>query len=137
MSQKTNNVFLQVQETNGTHRISCGNWSLESMNKMTDMVRDANLTKDSCLVGISAQITRTTYNSKVRVIPLFGDTKCILPRERKELIIDINPDCVDKPCGCPSRIDCINCIANGKCTDEFVREIIGEKLFADKYTNKK
>lgn len=136
MQTQTNNVFLQITETNGTHKIPCGNWSLENMNNMADTVRDTKLTKDCCLVGISANINRTTRNSKVDKMPLFGDTKWVLPRETIELVIDINPDCVDKPCGCTSRVDCANCIASGQCTDEFVINLIGKKLFTEKYQGK-
>lgn len=33
--------------------------------------------------------------------------------------------------------DCLKNICSGKCTDEFAREIIGKKLFADKYEKQK
>ena len=36
-------------------------------------------------------------------------------------------------CKCQFSKNCINAIANGKCTDEFMINIIGKQFFSDKY----
>ena len=55
--------------------------------------------------------------------------------ERSEGNLNI---CVKMKTGCKcSPKDCFKNIKNGKCTDDFVRKLIGEKLFADKYSKVK
>lgn len=135
MQKQNDNVFLKIKGKYGkTWWMPCGYMSFDDMHKMYEEISKDFVTQRStahCANISSAQITNTS-----KEIKSFKGTKH-KDSYKFEIMLENSRLCV--PC-CDvlrSKKDCLECIASGKCRDEFTINTIGKKLFADKYTNQK
>ena len=134
MSKQKDNVFLKIKGKYGkTLWIPCGYMPFDDMNKIYEEISKdfvAQRSNAHCACILSAQITNTS-----KEIKSFKGTK-YKDSYKFEIMLENPRLCV--PC-CEvlySKKDCLECIASGKCCDEFTINTIGKRLFADKYQEK-
>lgn len=134
MSKQNDNVFLKIKGKYGkTWRMPCGRMSFDDMHKTYEEISKDFITQRStahCACILSAQITNTS-----KEIKSFKGTKH-KDSYKFEIMLENPRLCV--PCGkvLISKKDCLECIASGKCCDEFTINSIGKRLFPTKYTEK-
>ncbi len=119
------NVFLKTSYNyHAGEAKPCVYWTVNGMNTFLEQLKNTDIPVESCILQICAKMTKEVsiaHNNQ-------RDTD-------KGLIISINP--VNRKCKIRDTKNCIKCIASGKCRDEFVIDLIGKKLFADKYNQGK
>jgi len=119
---KKSNVFLTSDQLyTYTSQRGCGNLTPDEMNDLYQSIKNSNIPSKSCASSIYAELKQTSCSA-----PKFE-------RSSSHLTITINPK---KQCGIRKDTRCADCIISGKCTDEFVINLIGKKLFANKYQGK-
>ena len=135
-SKQKNNVFLKIKGKYGkTWWHPCGYMSFDDMHTMHEEISKDFVKQRStahCANILSAQVSTTSVSIKI----LKGVTKY---KNSYTFLITLENPRLCVPC-CDvlrSKKDCLECIASGKCCDEFIINSIGKKLFADKYTNQK
>ena len=89
---------------------------------------EQNIPFGSCINHISMH-----FNNRDEVSVNNGITDQIQTKENHFTDLNICYDLVNA-CHCPTA-NCLNNIANGKCRDKFIIELIGKNFFADKYVN--
>ena len=124
-----------LQLTNPTFDIyqDCGQITATQAKKyIRELANLRTIPQESCLYDLSVQFF--SHDSQKYYLCSTPDYK---PELRKDnngwMSVKIN----NKGCRKCATEDCLKNIYSGKCTDEFACEIIGKKLFADKYTNEK
>ena len=122
MKKSESNVFL-TSDLLYSHLRGCGRLTFNEMNDLYQLIRDTGIPSESCAASISAELRQTICN--IQIFKKKSDSS--------RLTIRIQPK---KQCGIRKDTRCADCIISGKCTDEFVREIIGKRLFAEKYQGK-
>lgn len=123
MSKHKSNIVLQTRDKLITHSINCGMFFLEDMQNMISKIHNTPISK-SCLTDITYSLHETVFT--------FGTTA----NTNQNLTIEIGTCHVNAPCGVRTNNGCLKCIKNGKCQDKLVIDLIGKKLFADKYQGK-
>ena len=114
---KKSNVFLTTY--NRKHK-PCGYWSVDEMNRFLEQIKNTTIPSESCVLFIYAKIEQTVQlgafqhkntddNLNISICPMAQKCKVIYMEN------------------CPQQI------AAGKCRDDFVINLIGKTLFADKY----
>lgn len=119
---KKSNVFLTTDQLyTYTSQRGCGHLTQDEMNNLYQSIKDSNIPSDSCVSSIYAELKHTSCSALK------------FERSSSRLTITINPK---KHCGIRKDTRCADCIISGKCRDEFVINLIGKKLFAEKYQGK-
>ena len=93
------------------------------MIEFLEKIQNTDIPHESCIMSLSASITRT------------ATTAYEYKSHSEELNIYMHP--FQKKCAIRDKKNCPRCIASGKCRDKFVIDLIGKKLFADKYEKQK
>ena len=121
MSKKKSNIFLSsAYNLYGLSSCKhCGFMKPDDLHKLLENLKNAEIPASSCIHELSTH---------------FEQTDSIDKREKtttERLIISVWP--VAKTCKIDDYRQCTTYIKKGKCTDKFVIDHIGKKLFADKY----
>ena len=113
--------------------LPCATMSLKQIKKyLQDLDTAGQIPVGSCIYRMSAAFNYT--NSKTVTLSYEQSQNTQNPeKELGSLQIHITRSSAKK---CPNR-DCFANIQNGRCTDEFMINVIGKKFFARKYTNTK
>lgn len=113
--------------------LHCNPMTMDEINAYIDEMRHHHkIPSDSCLYRIDLNF-QDIFQKKYFITsePPHFDSHSAVGYERSEGRFDI---CVKLRNGCKcAPEDCFKNIKNGKCTDKFIRAIICEKLFKDKY----
>ncbi len=121
---KNSNVFLKTSYNfHAGEKTPCGHWSATEMDDFLKQVKRTTIPDDACVISLFASMNKTAWTAYEHKY------------YSEELEIYIHP--FQKKCAIRDKKNCPRCIANGKCTDEFVINLIGKKLFADKYEKQK
>lgn len=108
----------------------CGQISVKKAKKyIQELANYTLIPQDSCLYTLSA----TFFGSEIEKYFLCCNPK---PKIHTKNNYYMRLGIILKNCRKCPRQDCLQNIQSGKCTDEFAREVIGKKLFAEKYQGK-
>ena len=128
---KKSNVFLKTSYNYHAGEVKpCGYLQIGEMSEFFAQIKNAKIPSESCIAAIYTSIASTALTMRGKNTQNNAE-KFIA----EEFIIDIYP--TNQQCKIKNKANCPKCIAAGKCRDEFVIDLIGKKLFADKYTNEK
>ena len=117
---KKSNVFLESSYNyHAGETKPCGHWSVEEMTEFLKKIQNTDIPVESCLSSVFASIREN--------ISIAHDYKT----HYESFTISIYP--TRQKCAIRDKKNCPKCIATGTCRDEFVINLIGKKLFADKY----
>ena len=110
--------------------MDCGKMSAKQMKDyVKEIAAKKIIPQSSCVHHICALCNVRDSISTI----LWHDQNTLKPQKFNSGALDIHITMVNhRNC---TRQDCFNNIKNGKCTDEFVIDIIGKKFFADRYPN--
>lgn len=123
---KKSNVFLKTPYNyHAGEAKPCGHLQIGEISEFFAQIKNAKIPSESCITAIYTSIASTALIMRGK------NTK----NDAGEFIINIYP--TNQQCKIKNKANCPKCIAAGKCCDEFVINLIGKKLFADKYTNEK
>lgn len=123
---KKSNVFLKTPYNYHAGEVKpCGYLQIGEMSEFFAQIKNAKIPSESCIAAIYTSIASTALTIRGK------NTQ----NNAEELIIDIYP--TNQKCKIRDGKNCIKCIASGKCRDKFVIDLIGKKLFADKYEKQK
>lgn len=121
MTDKKTNVFLSsvynLYGLSGCKR--CGFMESDSLNEYWQILKNIEIPATSCIKSLFTDFHQTDSINKA------GKTTT------ERLIVSVWPVC--SKCTPDDYAKCTTRIANGQCKDEFVINLIGKKLFADKY----
>ncbi|MBP5794917.1 MAG: hypothetical protein J6W41_02785 [Alphaproteobacteria bacterium] len=121
---KKSNVFLKTPYNYHAGEVKpCGYWSPDDINNFLEQLKNTDIPHESCVFSIYATMHQNVSRGRT------------YKKDNNSLIISINP--ANQKCKIRDEKNCIKCIASGKCRDEFVIDLIGKKLFADKYEKQK
>lgn len=126
MQKQKPNVFLS--SAFNIHGLSgckqCGVFETNALHGIITDIKNTQIPDTSCIRSLSTNYTE--------------DYLCDMGNggisTNERLIISVWP--TDKKCAIRDKKNCPRCIAAGKCRDEFVINLIGKKLFAEKYQGK-
>ena len=119
---KKSNVFLKTPYHYHAGKVKpCGHLQIGKMSEFFAQIKNAKIPSESCIAAIYTSIASTALTTREK------NTQ----NNAEEFIIDIYP--TNQQCKIKNKANCPKCIAAGKCCDEFVINLIGKKLFADKY----
>ena len=122
---KKSNVFLKTSYNyHAGEAKPCGRLSISEMSEFFAQIENTKIPSESCITAIYTSIASTALTMRGK------NTK----KDAGEFIINIYP--TNQQCKIKNKANCPKCIAAGKCCDEFVINLIGKKLFADKYQGK-
>ena len=113
--------------------LRCNRMTLDAIKAYMNEVRNHHkIPLDSCLYRIDLNF-QDMFQKKYLITsePLPFSNRYSVGHEKSEGGLDIYIT-LKNGCKCTPK-DCFKNIANGKCTDAFIRTIICEKLFKDKY----
>lgn len=102
----------------------------EIKNYMNEINHHKTIPLDSCLYSISVDF-QNLFQRKI-----FITTENRYKSATKKSVGGLYISVQLKGCAKCGSTECFRNLENGKCTDNFVRKIIGEKLFQDKYKGK-
>ena len=122
---KKSNVFLSsAYNIYGLSECKqCGFMDTNTLNEYWKELQNTQIPVSSCLCALATDFSKTTQINK-------GDKK----NTHARLIVSVWP--VAPKCTISDCAKCTTCITTGKCMDEFVINLIGKKLFAEKYQGK-
>lgn len=122
---KKSNVFLKTSYNYHAGEVKpCGYLQIGEMSEFFAQIKNAKIPSESCIAAIYTSITSTALTMRGK------NTQ----NNAEEFIIDIYP--TNQQCKIKNKTNCPKCIASGKCRDKFVIDLIGKKLFAEKYQGK-
>jgi len=108
--------------------ICCGSMPLTKTKKyLQELSKIQDIPQESCLYSVDAKLYNTD-NTRVyfnREYPSAKTDNVVIHRLQLTVCNRTGQKCVHG--------NCFKNISQGKCTDKFMIEIIGKKLFADKY----
>ena len=120
MSKQKSNVFLKTSYNfHAGEQMPCGHWSIAEMDDFLAQVKRTHIPDTACVISLFASMKK------------FAHIGYRVTSHSEELEIFMNP--LRKKCAIRDKKNCPKCIAAGKCHDEFVINLIGKKLFANKY----
>lgn len=121
---KKSNVFLRTpNHFHAGEAKPCGYWSPDEMTQFLEQLKNTDVPHESCAFSVYATMHQNISS---------GQT---YKTDKNYLTISIYP--INQKCKIRDTKNCIKCLASGKCMDEFVINLIGKKLFADKYNQGK
>ncbi len=125
MAKKSNVHLKTVEHIYGLSGAQpCGHLSADEMNDLIEQIKNAKIPFESCIISMSVDLSQYFCNMKIFK----------LASKSEHLTINLN---TCKKCGIHKQIHCPKQIASGKCQEEIVIDLIGKKLFADKYNQGK
>ena len=115
-----------------TTHFDTGRHTEETILKCFKSIAEKNLQNNECIVRISGTIS----NGYIAHCETNETDKYFYKTDTNNSASLTFSFCSNKKCKC-NREQCFWNIANGKCTNEFVREKIGKNLFPDKYSKQR
>ncbi|MBO4672143.1 MAG: hypothetical protein J5608_00635 [Alphaproteobacteria bacterium] len=127
--KKTDNVFLKLRDSRGTHKVACGYLSPKALDELCVAIDEHHRPYHGCTFVRGYEIRQNEIViKKLRTKTTQTSQKLTINLERPDLAT---------LCYAKSGADCLNCLAHGECKYLELINLIGKKLFADKYTNEK